>query len=166
MFNQTLNVAETSSENPLSIEYLTFRLGDEEYGVDIYQVQELRGYDSVTRIANAKEHVKGVINLRGTIVPIVDMRIKLHTGEATYTHFTVVIVLNVGERVVGIVADGVSEVITFAPDQIKAAPDLGHSPESNYVVGIGTIGHRLVTLVDIEKMLVDTDLQPIERLVA
>src|SRR6185369_15198571 len=96
-------------------EFLAFRLGGEEYGMDILKVQEIRGYDSVTRIANAPEFIKGVINLRGTIVPIVDMRIKFNVGKATYDQFTVVIVLNVGNRVVGMVVDSVSDVIALTP---------------------------------------------------
>src|SRR5262245_42579563 len=95
-------------------EFLTFRLGGEEYGIDILKVQEIRGYAAVTKIANAPEFIKGVINLRGTIVPIIDMRIKFNVGEATYNQFTVVIVLNVGNRVVGMVVDSVSDVMALA----------------------------------------------------
>jgi len=97
-------------------EFLTFRLGQEEYGIDILKVQEIRGYDQVTRIANAPEYIKGVINLRGVIVPIVDMRIKLAIGAAEYTPFTVVIILNVAKRVVGMVVDSVSDVVALTPE--------------------------------------------------
>ncbi|MEW5882495.1 MAG: chemotaxis protein CheW, partial [Pseudomonadota bacterium] len=103
-------------------EYLTFRLGAEEYGIDILKVQEIRGYDGVTRIAHAPAHVLGVINLRGVIVPIVDLRVKLALGEVRYDAFTVVIVLNVAQRVVGAVVDAVSDVLELAPEQIRAAP--------------------------------------------
>src|SRR6478609_2756409 len=99
-----------------SNEFLAFTLGKEEYGIDILKVQEIRGYDAVTRIANAPEFVKGVINLRGIIVPIVDMRIKFQLGEPTYDQFTVVIIMNIGERVVGMVVDSVSDVITLTPE--------------------------------------------------
>src|SRR3990170_1420546 len=106
-----------------SRELLTFTLGSEEYGIDILKVQEIRGYEAVTHIANAPEFIKGVVNLRGIIVPIVDMRIKFNLGEAEYNEFTVVIILNVAGRVVGMVVDGVSDVIQLAAEQIRPAPD-------------------------------------------
>lgn len=116
--SQSQSVATASSIDPINSqmvnEYLTFRLGAEEYGVDILKVQEIRGYDAITQIANAPVFVKGVINLRGVIVPIVDMRIKFALGDAEYDQFTVVIILNVAGRVVGIVVDAVSDVISLA----------------------------------------------------
>ena len=107
-------------------EFLAFTLGREEYGIDILQVQEIRGYEPVTRIANAPDFIKGVVNLRGTIVPIVDMRIKFNLGTPTYDQFTVVIILNIAGRVVGMVVDSVSDVITLTPEQIKPAPGIRH----------------------------------------
>ena len=106
-------------------EYLAFTLGDEEYGIDILKVQEIRGYETVTRIANAPEFIKGVINLRGTIVPIVDLRLKFNLTEVNYDLFTVVIILSVARRVVGIVVDAVSDVISLTPEQTSAAPEFG-----------------------------------------
>src|SRR5512135_2459991 len=106
-------------------EYLTFSLGQEEYGIDILKVQEIRGYDTVTRIANSPAFIKGVINLRGIIVPIVDMRIKFNLDHADYNEMTVVIILNVAGRVIGMVVDGVSDVITLKSEQIKPAPEFG-----------------------------------------
>src|SRR3954470_18752557 len=103
-------------------EYLTFTLGSEEYGVDILKVQEIRGYEKPTAIANAPAFIKGVVNLRGTIVPIVDMRIKFELGDVRYDQFTVVIILNVGGRIVGMVVDGVSDVIGLTPEQMRPAP--------------------------------------------
>src|SRR5882757_8525757 len=106
-------------------EFLTFKLGGQEYGIDILKVQEIRGYDTVTRIANAPAFIKGVINLRGNIVPIVDMRIKFNLQQVRYDAFTVVIILNVAKRVVGMVVDGVSDVLTLSPAQIRPAPEFG-----------------------------------------
>src|SRR5574340_1734793 len=120
-------------------EFLTFTLGREEYGIDILKVQEIRGYDAVTAIANTPEFIKGVINLRGIIVPIVDMRIKFHLGKVEYDQFTVVIILNVANRVVGMVVDGVSDVITLGSDQVKAAPEFGSTIDTQYVMGLGTV---------------------------
>ena len=121
-------------------EYLAFTLGQEEYGIDILKVQEIRGYEAVTRIANAPEFIKGIMNLRGIIVPVVDMRIKFKLGTPTYDQFTVVIILNIDNRVMGIVVDSVSDVTTLTSDQIKPAPEMGTAFNSDYMIGLGTIG--------------------------
>ena len=134
-------------------EVLSFRLGGEEYAISILKVQEIRGYDNVTRIASAPEYLKGVVNLRGIIVPIVDMRIKFDVGNPTYDAFTVVIVLNINGHTIGIVVDSVSDVVTLAPEQIKAAPDLGTSVAAEYLQGLGTVDERMLILLDIDKLL-------------
>ena len=134
-------------------EYLAFKLGQEEYGIDILKVQEIRGYESVTRIANAPEFIKGVINLRGIIVPIVDMRIKFRLGEPRYDQFTVVIILSIGGRVVGMVVDSVSDVTTLRPEQIRPAPEMGTALNTDYLVGLGTLEERMLILLDIERLM-------------
>jgi purine-binding chemotaxis protein CheW len=133
-------------------EFLAFTLGKEEYGIDILKVQEIRGYEAVTRIANAPEFVKGVVNLRGIIVPIVDMRIKFNLGEPTYDQFTVVIILNIGGRVMGMVVDSVSDVITLSAEQIKPAPEMGTAFNTDYLIGLGTLDERMLILIDIDKL--------------
>lgn len=143
------------------LEALAFKLGNEEYGIKILQVQEIRGYESVTRIASAPEHVKGVVNLRGTIVPIVDMRIKFKLGEPTYNQFTVVIILNIQDRVVGMVVDSVSDVISLTAEQIKPAPDMG-AMNTDYVVGLGTVDERMIILVDIDRLMSSEDMGVID----
>ena len=143
-------------------EYLTFRLGGEEYGIDILKVQEIRGFDAVTRIANAPAFIKGVINLRGAIVPIVDLRIKFALGQVEYDAFTVVIILHVGGRVVGIVVDGVSDVIALGPDRINPVPDLVASIDTRYLVGLGSINERMLILVDIERLMSSREMQLLE----
>ncbi len=143
-------------------EFLTFTLGAEEYGIDILKVKEIRGYDAVTRIANAPEYIKGVINLRGTIVPIVDMRIRFRLGEPRYDQFTVVIILNVAGRVLGMVVDGVSDVITLNAGQVKPAPEFGASLDTQYIIGLGTVEDRMLILVDIEKLMTDGDMALME----
>jgi len=140
-------------------EYLTFTLASETYGIDILKVQEIRGYDSVTRIANTPEFIKGVINLRGVIVPIVDLRIKFRVGEATYHEFTVVIIINVLDKVVGIVVDGVSDVIALPPESIKPAPEFGAALDTRYITGLGTLNDEMLILVDIEKLIGSDELQ-------
>ncbi len=134
-------------------EFLTFTLGDEEYAIDILKVQEIRGYDAVTKIANTPDFIKGVINLRGTIVPIIDLRIKFRLGRAEYNQFTVVIILNVADRVVGVVVDSVSDVIMLGQDQIKAAPQFSGGTNTDHITGIGTMGERMLILIDIEKLM-------------
>lgn len=139
--NQTLN------------EFLTFRLGNEEYGIDILKVQEIRGYDAITQIANSPEFIKGVVNLRGIIVPIIDMRIKFKLGTAEYDQFTVVIILNVSGRIVGIVVDGVSDVINLDAEQMRATPEFGTAIDTEYIKGLGTVDDRMLILLDIEKLM-------------
>ena len=147
-------------------EFLAFTLGKEEYGIDILKVQEIRGYEAVTRIANAPEFVKGVINLRGIIVPIVDMRIKLHLGEPTYDQFTVVIILNIAGRVVGMVVDSVSDVVTLNPGEIKPAPEMGTAFNTDYLIGLGTLEERMIILVDIDRLMSSAEMGLIEKLTA
>lgn len=147
-------------------EFLAFTLGKEEYGIDILKVQEIRGYEAVTRIANAPEFIKGVVNLRGIIVPIVDMRIKFQLGEPTYDQFTVVIILNVGGRVMGMVVDSVSDVITLSPEQIKPAPEMGTAFNSDYLIGLGTLDERMLILVDIDRLMSSAEMGLIEKIAA
>lgn len=147
-------------------EVLAFTLGQEEYGIDILKVQEIRGYDAVTQIANAPEFIKGVINLRGVIVPIVDMRIMFNLGEPSYDQFTVVIILNIGNRVVGMVVDSVSDVITLSAEQIKPAPAMGTTMKSDYLLGLGTLEERMLILVDIDLLMSSSDMGLIEKIAA
>jgi purine-binding chemotaxis protein CheW len=125
-------------------------------------VQEIRGYDAVTTIANSPDFIKGVINLRGIIVPIVDMRIKFHLGKVEYDQFTVVIILNIVHRVVGIVVDGVSDVITLTAEQLKPAPEFGSSLDTQYITGLGTVDERMIIVMDIEKLMTSHDMELVE----
>jgi purine-binding chemotaxis protein CheW len=139
-------------------EYLTFRLDKEEYGIDILKVQEIRGYEAPTRVANAPNFIKGVVNLRGTIVPIVDMRLKFNCAQADYDSFTVVIILNLRSRIVGIVVDSVSDVMELPPESLKAAPDVDSVIDSGSVVGLGSLGDRMLILLDIERLMSGSDM--------
>jgi purine-binding chemotaxis protein CheW len=134
-------------------EFLAFKLGQEEYGIDILRVQEIRSYEPPTRMANTPAFVKGVINLRGVIVPIVDMRIKFDLAQVNYDTFTVVIVLNIGTQVVGMVVDGVSDVITLTPEQLRPVPEFSSTIGTDHVLAIGSIGDRMLMLLDIEKLM-------------
>jgi purine-binding chemotaxis protein CheW len=134
-------------------EFLAFKLGAEEYGIDILRVQEIRSYEKPTRIANAPDFVKGVINLRGVIVPIVDLRLKLKLAQAPYDPFTVVVVLNIGTRIIGMVVDAVSDVITLAPEQLRPVPELDAPLAGEHLLAIGAVDDRMLILVDIAKLL-------------
>ncbi|MDI5935184.1 chemotaxis protein CheW [Halomonas sp. M4R5S39] len=160
--NQTTDAALTAAEAHHR-EFLVFSLGEEEYAVDILKVQEIRGYENVTRIANAPDFIKGVTNLRGVIVPIVDLRIKFHLDRVEYGGQTVVIVVNVEDRIVGIVVDGVSDVMTLSPDQIKPAPEFGVTLSSDFLSGLGSLDDRMLVLVDIDKLLTSDEMALVER---
>jgi len=160
-----------SQSTPGVQEFLTFRLGSEEYGVDILKVHEIRGYDGVTRIARAPAFIRGVISLRGVIVPIVDLRVKFNLGEARYDCFTVVIILNVAQHVVGAVVDSVSDVLELAAEQIRPAPEFNSMREAGCVTGIGSVksggensaqsetrADRVLILVDLDRLMTSADL--------
>ena len=161
--NRGVLVSEASNNE---LEVLSFRLGKEEYGISILAVQEIRGYEAVTRIANAPEFIKGVINLRGIIIPVVDMRIKFKLGTPTYDQFTVVIILNISGRVMGMVVDSVSDVTTLTPDQIKPAPEMGTAFDSNYMIGLGTVDERMLILVDIDRLMSSAEMGLIDTKLA
>lgn len=160
---QTGHGTNIPNEATVASEYLTFTLASETYGIDILKVQEIRGYDSVTRIANTPEFTKGVINLRGVIVPIIDLRIKFRVGEVSYHEFTVVIIINVLGKVVGIVVDGVSDVVALTAEAIKPPPELGSSLDTRYITGLGTLDDQMLILVDIEKLIGSDELHIIEN---
>ena len=143
----------THAERAIPLEFLAFTLGAEEYGVDIQKVQELRGYDAVTRIANVPDYVKGVVNLRGIIAPIIDMRIKLGVGTPTYDQFTVVVIVNIAGTIMGMVVDSVSDVLELSQEQIKPVPPLEGTFTTNHLLGLGAIGERLLILLDVEHVL-------------
>lgn len=139
-----------------SQQFLTFRIGSEEYGMDILKVQEIRSYEPPTRVAHAPSFVKGVVNLRGVIVPIMDMRIKLGV-EAQYNGFTVVIVMNIGNRTVGMAVDSVSDVLELSAEQIRAAPEISAAIDSRHVTGLGKVGDRILILLDIAGMVANPE---------
>jgi purine-binding chemotaxis protein CheW len=143
-------------------EYLTFRLDTEEYGIDILKVQEIRGYETVTRIAGAPPYVRGVINLRGVIVPIVDLRMKFNLGEAKFDDFTVAIILNLAGRTVGAVVDSVSDVLELDAAQIKDVPEFQSMMDTEFITGLGSIGTgedaRMLILLDIDKLMSSADI--------
>ncbi len=134
-------------------QFLTFLLGQEQYGIEILKVQEIKGYSAITPIPNTPAHIKGVINLRGTVVPVVDLRAKFSLPASEYNKFTVIVVVTVGEKVIGMLVDAVSDVLDIAARDIRAAPDLGARVDMRFVSGIASLGERMTVLLDIDKLL-------------
>lgn len=163
MVQEANKQAAGGDEGTYTQEYLTFTLGPEEYAIDILKVQEIRGYEQPTTIANAPAFIKGVINLRGIIVPIVDMRIKFGVGKAEYTPFTVVIILSIGSRVVGMVVDGVSDVTSLRSDQVRPAPEFAATVDTRYIKGLGTLGERMLIVIDIEKLMFSSEMALMDK---
>ncbi len=151
------NAAVAAANTAVAGEFLTFALGSEEYGVDILKVQEIRGYDAVTRLPDAPDYIKGVINLRGTIVPVIDMRVKFRL-EAKVDALTVMIVLNVADRIVGMVVDSVSDVVQLEAGQIRAMPEVGTGIDRRFLTGIGALDERMLILLDIEGLMTSADM--------
>jgi purine-binding chemotaxis protein CheW len=143
-------------------EFLAFKLGAEEYGIDILRVQEIRSYEEPTRLANSPDFIKGVVNLRGVVVPVVDMRLRFNLETASYDGFTVVIVLNIGSRVVGMVVDAVSDVITLTREQLRPVPEFSSAVDSDHLLAIGSVGERMLILVDIEKLMTGAEMGLVE----
>ena len=148
------------------MEYLSFVLGDAQYCIDILKVQEIRRYEPPTRIANTPDFIKGVINLRGNIVPIVDLRVKFGLPEQRYDTQTVVIVLNVAKRTVGVVVDGVSDVIALKPSDVKPPPELGGALDTQYLQGLATVGEQMLILIDIERLISSRDMAIVDEAAA
>jgi len=162
MQEQTKTHTTTASNADDASQYLTFTLGNEEYGVDILRVQEIRGWHQVTRIPNAPGFLLGVLNLRGTIVPIIDMRMRFNLDKVEYNPVTVIIVLSVetanGRHVFGVVVDGVSDVLDVAPSEIKPTPEFGTTMDTEFISGLATVGEKMVMLLDIDKLLRNDEL--------
>lgn len=143
-------------------QYLTFRLGQEEYGVEILKVQEIRGCSAITPVPNAPAYLKGVMNLRGTIVPVVDLRAKFSMPEAEYNRFSVIIVLTVGAKVMGLIVDAVSDVLNIARGDIQAPPDFGAQVDARFIGGMVRAGDKLLVLLDIDRVLSGAEPSPPE----
>lgn len=147
-------------------QFLTFQLGEELYGVDILRVQEIKGYTAVTKIPNTPSHIKGVLNLRGTIVPIVELRTKFGMPTIEYTMFTVIVVVVVKEKIMGLVVDAVSDVLNIDKKDIQPPPQFGAKVDVSFLNGIGKSGEKLIALLDMDKLLSDGDLQDAAAAVA
>jgi len=150
--------AQTSAQPAAPREFLTFRLGHEDYAIDILTVQEIRMFESVTKLPTTPDYIKGVINLRGVIAPVIDLRVKFGFEKADYGPFTVLVVLRVREKLAAIVVDAVADVVALTADQIKPAPELSATLNIEYVMGLGTRGEQMLILLDIEKLITSREL--------
>ena len=139
-------------------QFLTFSLGQEEYGIELLKVQEIKGYSAITPIPNTPPHIKGVLNLRGTVIPIIDLRLRFGMEGIEYTQFHVIIVINVGTRVMGLLVDAVSDVLNVGPDDIRPSPDFGTHVDTQFISGMASTGEKVAVLLDIEKLFSEADL--------
>jgi purine-binding chemotaxis protein CheW len=139
-------------------QYLTFVLGTEEYGIELLKVQEIKGYISVTPIPNTPPYIKGVMNLRGAVIPVVDLRARFGMEGINYTQFNVIIVINVGTRVMGLLVDAVSDVLSLVPGDLRAAPDFGTQVDTRFITGMAAAGDKIAVLLDIDRLLTEADL--------
>ena len=153
----------THLANENSREFLVFTLGDEQYGIDILKVQEIRAYEKITSIANTPDFIKGVMDLRGIIVPIVDLRIKFALESIEHDDQTVVIVVDVGSQVIGLVVDAVSDVMTFSAEEIKPAPTYSMSLSSDYIEGLASRDDQMTVLMDVEALLSSRELAMLDQ---
>ena len=153
-----MSVPMNAAADTASSQVLTFTLGAEEYGIEILKVQEIKGYSAITHIPNAPPHVKGVMNLRGTVVPVVDLRAKFSMEPVEYTKFTVIIVVMVGQKIAGLVVDAVSDVLNIAAADVRPAPDFGARCDTRFISGVVSIGDKLAVLLDINKLLCEEEI--------
>jgi purine-binding chemotaxis protein CheW len=144
-------------------QFLTFKLAGQEYGVGILTVQEIRGWSAVTKVPHTPAWLLGVINLRGVVVPIIDLRVKFNFASAEYNETTVVIILTLATRVVGVVVDGVSDVISLGAAEIKPAPSLGDGAQTSHIIGFGTLDERMRILMDVEKLMAGADMGLLDK---
>jgi purine-binding chemotaxis protein CheW len=144
-------------------QFLTFCLGAEEYGIDILRVQEIRGYSTITAIPNTPSYIKGVMNLRGAVVPVVDLRAKFGMPEVAYNKFTVIIVVTVASRIAGLVVDAVSDVLNIARSEIERTPEFDTTVDTSFMTGLAKSGDKLVLLLDIEKVMGAADIAAVAR---
>jgi len=139
-------------------QFLTFWLNEQEYGLDLLRVREIRGFTSITAIPNMPTHIKGVMNLRGTVLPVVDLRLKFGMPEKEYNKFTVIVIAKSGEKTVGLVVDSVSDVVNIPAQQIDPPPDFGIAVDRNIVLGLLKASDRLSILLDLDKLLSESEI--------
>ena len=139
-------------------QYLTFALGSEEYGIELLKVQEIKGYSAVTPIPSTPPHIKGVMNLRGAVIPVVDLRVRFGMETIEYTQFNVIIVINVGAKVMGLLVDAVSDVLNVGAGEVRPAPDFGTRADTRFISGMASAGDKIAVLLDIDRLLTEDDL--------
>src|ERR1700761_2677643 len=143
---------------PASSQFLTFLLDEREYGLELFKIQEIRGFVPVTPIPNVPPHVRGVMNLRGTVLPVVDLRMKFRLPPIEYNKFTVIVIAMVGEKMVGLLVDAVSDVLQVAQESIRDAPNFGSAVDTRFIDGVFQTRERLAIALNLEKLLSDIEL--------
>jgi purine-binding chemotaxis protein CheW len=146
------------NQAPKSQQFLTFLLEDQEYGLEIFKIREIRGYAPITPIPNVPSHVRGVMNLRGTVLPVVDLRMKFHLPEVGYSKYTVIVIATVGDKTVGLLVDAVSDVLTVALDAIRDAPDFGAAVDTRFINGVFQSKEHLAVALNLEELLSESEL--------
>jgi purine-binding chemotaxis protein CheW len=156
---EELAIAEKPKKTAAANQFLTFSLGQEEYGIELLKVQEIKGYSAITPIPNTPGHIKGVMNLRGAVIPIVDLRMRFGMDAIEYTQFNVIIVINAGAKVIGLLVDAVSDVLNVGPDDVRPSPDFGSHADTHFISGMASSGDKVAVLLDIEALLSEADLK-------
>ncbi len=152
-------MSQSNSDTNATTQYLTVNIAEEEYGIDILSVREIRGWSSVTRIPQAPHYVLGVLNLRGAIVPVLDLRLRFGLSREEYNATTVTVIVTVAGRLFGIVVDAVSDVLDIENAQLRQVPDMGTAVDTEYLKGLTSIGERMILLLDTDKLLQPQDVQ-------
>jgi len=147
-----------ANQAPKSQQFLTFLLEDQEYGLEIFKIREIQGYSPITPIPNVPAHVRGVMNLRGTVLPVVDLRMKFHLPTVEYNKYTVIVIATVGEKTVGLLVDAVSDVLTVELDAIREAPDFGAAVDTRFINGVFQSKDHLAVALNLEELLTDSEL--------
>lgn len=158
--NREMGIAMTTSDHNAreSEKYLTFLLEDQQYGIEIFRIKEIRGFSSITPIPNVPAHVRGVMNLRGTVLPVIDLRIKFHLPDVEYNKFTVIVIATVEDKTVGLLVDAVSDVLDVAANSIGEAPDFGSSVDTRFIRGVFQSRERLTVALNLSELLVENEL--------
>ena len=164
--NQDLKESKQSQLSSAENQFVTFTLGEEEYGVEILKVQEIIGYQTFTKVPGLPDFVKGVLNLRGAVVPVIDLRIKFKMKKIEYTKFTVIVVVEISGRIMGVIVDAVSDVVTLAADEIQATPSFSTKVRSDFIKAMGNKDNKFIIILDMDKVLSQDELEIVDSSVA
>jgi purine-binding chemotaxis protein CheW len=149
-----------------SRQFLTFLLDGQEYGLDIFKIREIRGYSPITPIPNVPPHIRGVMNLRGTILPVIDLRMRFQLPAVEYNRFTVIVIATIRDKTVGLLVDAVSDVLVIAPDAMREAPDFGAAVDTRFINGVFASREHLAVALNLEELLSDREVAMTQSIAA